>query len=358
MSQSDRAAVPAPEAAIAAAGADTSASEAATQAAASAPAPGAAPFPESAAPPAAAARAGGEALTLHAADGYALAAVRYRAVGAERGRLIVAGATGVPQGFYRRFAEFAAARGYTVLTFDYRGVGRSAPASLRGFEGDFLVWGRLDLAAAVAHMADGRAPLYLVGHSYGGHALGLLPEPHKVDGMYVFGTGAGWHGWMPRLERWRVLAMWHVAGPLLVRWKGFLAWSKLGMGEDLPLGVYRQWKHWCGFPHYFFDDPKMRDTAEGFGRVRAPIVAVNATDDAWAPPQSRDAFMRGYRNAPWSGIDVHGPRSGLGPIGHMGYFRAHAQPLWEAALHWFDGLPRAARGGENARISPASGVLN
>ncbi|AKU25149.1 alpha/beta hydrolase [Massilia sp. NR 4-1] len=289
----------------------------------------------------AAASAGGEALTLHAADGYALAAVRYRAIGEERGRLIVAGATGVPQGFYRRFAEFAAARGYTVLTFDYRGVGRSAPASLRGFDGDFLVWGRLDLAAAVAHMANGTVPLYLVGHSYGGHALGLLPEPHKVDGMYVFGTGAGWHGWMPRLERLRVLAMWHVAGPLLVRWKGFLAWSKLGMGEDLPLGVYRQWKHWCGFPNYFFDDPKMRATAEGFGRVRAPIVAVNATDDAWAPPQSRDAFMRGYRNAPWSGVDVHGQRSGLGPIGHMGYFRATAQPLWEAALQWFDGLPRA-----------------
>ncbi|UMR30718.1 alpha/beta fold hydrolase [Massilia sp. MB5] len=323
MSQSEGAAAPASEAAPAAVASEV-------------PLP--LPSDEAAAPPA------GEALTLRAADGYALAAVRYRAAGTERGRLIVAGATGVPQGFYRRFAEFAAARGYTVLTFDYRGVGRSAPASLRGFDGDFLVWGRQDLAAAVAHMADGEAPLYLVGHSYGGHALGLLPEPQKIDGMYVFGTGAGWHGWMPRLERIRVLLMWNVAGPLLVRWKGFLAWSKLGMGEDLPLGVYRQWKHWCRFPHYFFDDPKMRATADGFSRVRAPIVAVNATDDAWAPPRSRDAFMRGYRNAAWSGIDVHGQHSGLGPIGHMGYFRAPAQPLWEAALHWFDGLRLAPQG--------------
>ena len=36
--------------------------------------------------------------------------------------------------------------------------------------------------------------------------------------------------------------MWRVIGPLMTRYKGYLAWSKLGMGEDLPLGVYRQWK--------------------------------------------------------------------------------------------------------------------
>jgi predicted alpha/beta hydrolase len=34
--------------------------------------------------------------------------------------------------------------------------------------------------------------------------------------------------------------MWRVIGPLMTRYKGYLAWSKLGMGEDLPLGVYRQ----------------------------------------------------------------------------------------------------------------------
>jgi predicted alpha/beta hydrolase len=51
---------------------------------------------------------------------------------------------------------------------------------------------RRGLAAAVDAMADGSAPLYLVGHSYGGHAFGLLFNHHKVAGFYVFGTGAGW----------------------------------------------------------------------------------------------------------------------------------------------------------------------
>jgi len=275
---------------------------------------------------------------IPAADGYALAATSYPAIGIERARLIVAGATGVPQGFYRRFAEFASARGYSVLTFDYRGVGKSAPASLRGFEASFLDWAHLDLSAVVDSLAGGKTPLFMVGHSYGGHALGLLPNHDRIDGMYVFGTGAGWHGWMPRLERVKVLAMWRVFGPLITRWKGRLAWSMLGMGEDLPMGVYRQWKRWCSFPHYFFDDPKVPEIAENFARVRTPILALNATDDLWAPPRSRDAFMTGYRNAPWHGIDIDPVERGLGKLGHMGYFRPHAEPLWQGALDWFEGV--------------------
>ena len=280
-------------------------------------------------------------VTIPAVDGYALAATSYPAIGAERARLIVAGATGVPQGFYRRFAEYASARGYSVLTFDYRGVGESAPRSLRGFEADFLDWARLDLSAVVDQFsAGGDAPLYLVGHSYGGHALGLLPNHARIDGMYMFGVGAGWHGWMPRRERPRVWLMWSVIGPLITRWKGRLAWSMLGMGEDLPIGVYRQWKRWCNYPRYFFDDPTVPEIAEGFARVRTPILALNATDDLWAPPRSRDAFMSGYRHAPWHGIDVEPSTRGLGKLGHMGYFRQHAEPLWAGALDWFEGLGR------------------
>ena len=174
---------------------------------------------------------------LITADGYRLSTSRYPAQGPLLGRLIVAGATAVPQGFYRRFAQHAAARGFETLTFDYRGIGRSAPASLKGFRMDLLDWARQDLAAAVDSMAEGDVPLYLVGHSYGGHAFGLLPNHAKVAGFYVFGTSAGWYGYMPPLERLKVLTMWKVVLPVLTWWKGYCPWSALGLGEDLPEGL-------------------------------------------------------------------------------------------------------------------------
>ncbi len=281
-------------------------------------------------------------LTLTAADGYSLSATLYSA-SQPIGQLLVGSATGVPQGFYRRFAEYAASRGYSTLTLDYRGIGASAPASLRGFKMDYLDWAEQDLAAGVDYLKGGDLPLYMVGHSFGGHAFGLLPNHSAIGGLYTFGTGAGWHGWMPRSEQLRVLLMWRVIGPLIVRSKGYLAWRKLGMGEDLPKGVYQQWKRWCRFPRYFFEDPQMPGLEARFGEVTTALTAANATDDLWASPASRDAFMSAYRSADYQAITIDPASRQLKPLGHMGYFRAHAQPLWQDALDWFDQLNLAKK---------------
>ncbi len=273
--------------------------------------------------------------SLAAADGYPLQATHYPARGEGRGRLIVAGATGVPQRFYSRFARFAADQGIDVWTLDYRGIGLSRPQSLRGFRMNYLDWARLDLAALLAHVAEqGQGPLWMVGHSYGGHAFGLLPGHARVERFATLATGAGWHGWMPALERLRVRFMWHVLGPMVVRARGYLAWSLLRMGEDLPRDVFYQWRHWCQWPRYFFDDPAMPGVAAEFARVQTPILAINASDDKWAPPASRDAFMAGYSNAPLETMTIE-PRSlGMPAIGHMAYFRPEASRLWQQVLDW------------------------
>ena len=272
-------------------------------------------------------------LTLVADDGYRLAAIRYSAQGSLKGNLIMAGATGVQQRFYRRFAEHASKQGFNVLTMDYRGIGASKPKSLKGFEMSYLDWGWLDLAAAVEHMDDGITPLYWVGHSFGGHALGLLPNHHRITAAYCFGTGAGWAWWMPRLEAFKVRLLWSCILPLIVAHKGYMAWSLLGMGDDLPKGVYKAWRRWCAYPHYFFDDPAMAAVVDRYARVHTPCMFANAVDDPWAPPVSRDAFIKGYRNAPLRVRDLH-PDTKKQPIGHMGYFRPSAAPVWDELLEW------------------------
>ena len=274
-----------------------------------------------------------EKLTILARDGYVLGANRFFAEGQAKGNVLIAGGTGVPQRFYRRFAEHAARRGFNAVTIDYRGTGESKPATLKGFDMSYLDWSEKDLAAAVDLLSQEDLPLYWVGHSFGGHAIGMLPNHDRLTASYSFGTGAGWAGWMPKAEALKVRLFWNVIMPVIVAWKGYMAWSLLGMGDDLPRGVYRDWKRWCRYPHYYFDDPDMIHVHARYAAVHTPSAFVTSRDDPWAPPQSRDAFVKGYSNAPLTIYDIE-PAQGKRPIGRMGYFRSEAQPFWDEALDW------------------------
>lgn len=63
-------------------------------------------------------------LSLSCDDGRSLAATWYEPARADaRAVAVMNSATGVPRHFYRAFAQWMAARGYAVLTYDYRGIG-------------------------------------------------------------------------------------------------------------------------------------------------------------------------------------------------------------------------------------------
>src|SRR5918999_2179825 len=105
---------------------------------------------------------------LPANDGYMLAATLFLPRGAKQQAILINSATAVPRKIYRAFATYLAGRGSVVLTYDYRGIGDSRPASLKGFPATMSDWAALDVAATVSWMR-GRykgLPLSVVGHSF------------------------------------------------------------------------------------------------------------------------------------------------------------------------------------------------
>lgn len=273
-----------------------------------------------------------------ALDGYQLKGTRYFATTPAKANIVVAGATGVPHEFYRRFAEYMTQFGYQIFTFDYRGVGKSSPKSLKGFDMSYLDWGKLDLAGAIEYLSKEPLPLFMVGHSYGGHALGLLPNHDKLLACYTFGTGAGWHGYMPLKERFKIQVVWNIVFPPIVAVTGYLPWSKFNMGSDLPLNVYKQWRKWCKNPKYFFADPEQQYLIEQYASVKTPIYAVSALDDDWALPASCRAFMQHYRQAQVSYVSLQPQDVAMKTIGHMGYFKKDAEQIWNKIRTTFDGF--------------------
>ena len=282
------------------------------------------------------------AVTIPAKDGFPLGATLYPASGDEV--LIVSAATAVPQTFYRPFAEFLAARGVTVVTYDYRGIGRSRPRGpLRELQASMRGWALLE-AAAVLDWAAGRFPgrrLSALGHSFGGQVLGLLPNGHLLQSSVLVASQLGYWGAFGRRDRPRAWFLMHVVVPWLSHALGYFPGSKVGLGEDLPKGVALEWARWCRSPHYLFDH-LLPEERRGYDRFSAPMLAFKFTDDRFASGDSVERLLAFYRGAQPILRTVDPRRVGVERLGHFGFFRPQAgAALWPQVLHWLQ--PSSAR---------------
>jgi predicted alpha/beta hydrolase len=95
-----------------------------------------------------------EGLTIHARDGFHLAADLFLPRGTPRAAALVAPAMGVPRAFYAPFGSHLAESGIAALTVDYRGIGGSRNGTLRGFRAELHDWAEQDLAGALDAIAS------------------------------------------------------------------------------------------------------------------------------------------------------------------------------------------------------------
>lgn len=286
-------------------------------------------------------------LTLKTRDGVALEATLFEPegaaddgapVGGAAGDVVLlAGAIGVQQSFYRDYAAFLAEEGFTVLTFDYRGIGRSLDGPLSKVEADLLDWGEMDIAAAIDWVSHAfpEAKLLYVAHSAGGQLLGLARNNHRVAAMLTLSAPSGywrlWHG----TGRLFIALMWYVLIPVLTPLLGYFPGRRLGLGANLPPGVARNWARWGRNPHYI-SDGEGQAIREHYRTFRAPIHAISFADDPYAPREAV-AELLSYYGSPDKEHEHLRPRDlGVPAIGHLRYFRdpRFRDTLWRRTAEW------------------------
>lgn len=276
--------------------------------------------------------------TISARDGFALAATVFAPLSRPKGSVLVNSATAVPRKIYRGFASYLAEQGFAALTYDYRGTGESRPASLKGFPARMRDWAAYDVAGAIDHMRQvwPNLPLSAVGHSFGGHAMGLVPNNGELSRVLLVASQAAYWRLHSGFEKYRVYALLAAVTPL-AHVLGYVPGQRLGLGEDLPKEVFLEWSRWCRMRRYFFDDPTL-DLLENFPRFRGKLCAVGLDDDPWATPRGIDLLAAGFSGAQCERRHVHPRDVGVRRIGHFGYFRPeHRATLWKEAADWLSG---------------------
>jgi len=254
-----------------------------------------------------------------------------------RATVLLHPATAVTQAYYEPFAAWLAGCGFNVVTYDYRGTGRSRPRSLRGYRVSMSDWIDEDVGA-VTRWATSRfpgLPLLAVGHSMGGHAIGLSPETARLRAAVLIASHAGaTRGVRGFVERQRVRFVLRVLAPLLCALFGYMPGRRIGLGADLPREVMLQWAGWTSLPRYFFDDPAV-DAERRMARVDIPLLVLGFDDDPWATPQAVDMLVSHFVNAPINRGTVRPREAGVPAIGHMGFFRRRCEAvLWKEVADW------------------------
>lgn len=265
-------------------------------------------------------------------DGHTLLGRLY---GSEPGApvLIVNGATAVQHEFYHRFAQHMSAKGWTVLTYDYRGsAGVLARRGLRRSDAVMSDWGLKDMQGAVDFISEALDPPFIgvVGHSAGGQQIGLMPRPERVDAMVTVCAQSGYWRLQGGSEKFKVFLAAYVIIPLLTRLNGYFPWRWFG-GSDLPRGVALQWAKWCRSPKYLMGDKSL--PTERFADFQAPVLAYSIEDDAWGTEVSVRAMMEAYPNVTYEHLVPE--KHGLHRLRHLGFFRKGSEALWDKVHDWF-----------------------
>lgn len=288
-----------------------------------------------------------EAIAVRAADGYELRGFCWRhAVPAAPPRpvVVVNAATSVRCRYYARFAAWLFRHGFDVLTYNYRGIGESRPATLRGFEAGWIDWGRLDFEAVLQHVlaAFPGQPVQVVAHSVGGFLIGLAPSSGRIERIFTMGAQFAYWRDYDRRRLPGMLLKWHVVMPALTRLLGYFPGKRLDWLEDTPRGVVRDWT--ARHPRFedtwrhgsaVLDETERRALVDRFAAVRAPTLALSIGDDEFGTIAAIERLLAYYRGSARTHLHVAPADLGLREIGHFAFFHGRFEhALWQLPLEW------------------------
>ncbi|NWA28751.1 alpha/beta fold hydrolase [Pseudomonas gingeri] len=280
-----------------------------------------------------------ETFSERAADGFALGGFAWRHGDGDATRpvVIINAATSVRCRHYSRFADYLFANGMDVISYDYRGIGESRPATLRGLKASWTDWGALDFEAMLQRAAREHPgqPIDVVAHSFGGCAVGLAASGHWIRRVVSVGAQfAYWRDYAPA-TRWKMFGKWHLIMPLLTGLYGYFPGKRLGWLEDTPAGVVMDWA--TPTPDYAKRPSGRKLAMLPFSRVKARILAISLTDDPFGTVAAIERLLAYFTTSHRTHLRIAPEDIDESEVGHFAFFRSQYQEkLWPIALNWLE----------------------
>jgi len=247
--------------------------------------------------------------------------------------LLINSATGVKQQIYFSFAQFFAEQGFTVLTYDYSGIGLSKPEKMKGFQSSMKIWGSRDYKALtqfiIKNFPDHQK--FCLGHSVGALILGMNKDSEIFNEFLFVGTQNAFVGnlkWRTKIEA--VLGF-GIVQPLFTELFGYFPAHWFGLGESLPKNCAYDWR--TLILNRKSTNKLLLKTDDYSKDLNRKVFVIQAEDDAWLTYKGVQSLLNDtYPNLKPTFRLIKTSESEKGEIGHVNFFRSYNRNLWNIIL--------------------------
>lgn len=272
--------------------------------------------------------------TLTTSDGYTIAVHLFLPEKSNGKILLINSATGVKQQVYFSFSKYFAELGFTVITYDYRGIGLSKPKKMKGFKSSMRIWGTLDFKAVTDFILDNFPDYkkYCVGHSVGALILGMNEDSAMFDQFIFVGTQDAYFGNLPKKVAVTAALGFGIAVPVTTNLLGYFPAQWFGLGESLPKGSAMDWRTLIVSKK---STKKLLEKIENdySSKLKQKTLVIYAEDDPWVKIKGMESLMNNsYPNLQKHYREIKVSESPKKEIGHINFFRSYNRKLWKIVL--------------------------
>ena len=273
-------------------------------------------------------------LILNTSDNIPLSVKVFMPQTSNRKLLLINSATGVKQQIYFSFAKYLAEKGFTVITYDYRGIGESKPKQMRGFKASMRIWGTIDFKT-LTDFIQNEYPDYTkfcLGHSVGALVLGMNEYSRNFEKFIFVGTQDAYIGNLAFTVAVTALLGFGIAVPVMTNFFGYFPAHRFGLGESLPKGVAFDWQTLI---------LNKKSTSRLYEKIEENYATqltqetyiIHAEDDTWVTQKGMNNLLKNvYPNLKTTYREIKISESEKGEIGHVNFFRSYNKNLWKMVL--------------------------
>lgn len=241
-------------------------------------------------------------------------------------------ALGVKARFYRHLGKALAERGITCFLFEQRGHGESPERAGRGKTFGLKAYLENDLMAAINYLKreTPNTPLYLAGHSMGGHLAAVMAgRDAGVKGVVQLACGFPYHGFFGARQARQIKFLSRML-PLVTLLFGYYPGDRFGFGGREYRRLMLDWRDWALGGTY--DCPAMPAAETEIASFKGRVLSIAFEKDHFA---SDEAIA--YSHSRFKGAGVTAVMLGEAEQGtHLGHFDWAKKPdgAVQAIVNW------------------------